>query len=406
MKQENFAACTGGARPTPARKALRPLLGLICVSAMAVYAVAGTPTWNYLSASNLGYSLFRGGSTTVYDPVSNELIVFSGFSQDQSQGNPHVNDVWALSNANGLGGAPAWTNLIANGAAGAPAGRHNASAVYDSVNNRMIVYGGCTGGCLPLDNGVYVLTNANGQGGTPAWQQLSPSGAPPGRSAHVAVYDSSTNTMIIFGGQNGGGFCGGYNDVWTLSNANGLGGPPAWTQLSPTGSAPLGDYFASAAYDPNTNSMMVFGGSIQGNSCNQNETNDTYVLSHANGAGGTPAWTKLRPASKPPVRESTAMVYNPASNRLTVFGGINNSSGLFADTWVLSNANGTGGTPVWAKVTPAKPASPPFTPTAATRFQCSGFDSANDRMIITGLGNSNSDGPMWTTWALSDADNQ
>ena len=374
-----------------------------CLLSFSVLANAGTPAWTLLPTSGLTYGLFRGGSTTVYDPVSNELIVFSGSSDDI--GNPHVNDVWVLSGANGLSSS-AWTNLIPNGAAGSPPGRHNATAVYDSINNRMTVFGGCLGGCLPVDNAVWVLSNANGQGGTPTWQQLSPAGSPPPRQSHTAVYDSSTNSMIVFGGQNGGGVCGGYNDVWVLSNANGLGGTPAWTQLSPTGTAPIGDQTASAAYDPNTNTMMVFGGSVAGNSCSGNQTNDVYTLSNANGVGGTPVWTKLTPTRKPSARNAFAMIYNPASNRLTIFGGGSNKAGIFADTWVLTNANGTGGTPVWTKLSPKKAASPPWVPSAAYRFQCSGFDSTNDLMIIGGPGNSDADGPMWNSWVLADPDNQ
>jgi hypothetical protein len=34
--------------------------------------------------------------------------------------------------------------------------------------------------------------------------------------------------MIVFGGANC--FTAAYNDIWILSNANGLGGVPAWTQ--------------------------------------------------------------------------------------------------------------------------------------------------------------------------------
>lgn len=406
MKKENYSHQSVAGRSQTALS-VRGLLQVWCLLAVAAYATAATPGWSYVAPSRT-YGLFRHGSTTVYDPVSNELVVFAGSSADEVAGNPHVNDVWTLSNANGLGaGLPAWTNLIPNGAAGSPSGRHNATTVYDSVNNRMIMYGGCAGGCYPLANDLWVLINANGQGGTATWQQLSPIGAPPARAANTAVYDSSTNSMIIFGGQNGGGACGGYNDVWVLSNANGLSGTPTWNQLVPTGAAPLGDYYSSAAYDSTTNTMMLFGGSIFGTSCSGNLSNETYVLSHANGAGGTPAWTKLATNNKPTSRQQAAMVYNPGSNRITVFGGLSNNTGFLNDAWVLTNANGTGGLPIWTKLTPSKTAAPnPGMPTLAPRFQCSGLDTANDRMIITGVGNSNFDGPMWSTWVLSDADNQ
>jgi len=374
------------------------------VLASVVPAVA-SPAWNYVSASGQNFTLFRAGGTSVYDPVSNEMILFGGTALDPAQGYPHLNDVWVLSNANGLGGPSTWTNLIANGAPGSPAGRHNHSAVYDSANNRMIIYGGCEGGCYPLGYDIWVLINANGQGGTPTWQQLSPSGNwPSGRQAHQAVYDPTTNSMIVWGGQNGGGSCGGYNDVYVLSNANGLGGTPVWSQVVATNAskvAPTGQYYANAVYDATNNVMTVFGGTaMTGYPCTGLPSSGTYTLSHANGTGGPSVWKKISAGSSSLARSSASMVYNPISNHITVFGG-NGTTAPFADAWTLSNANGMGGASVWKKLAPT------FTfwqPSTGSRWNNQGIDITNDRMIING--GSNADGPFWSTWALSDADNQ
>ena len=136
-------------------------------------------------------------------------------------------------------------------AAHSPQVRSQHSAVYDAANNRMIIYDGCgavptSGGCLPIADNVFVLSNANGLGGTPTWTQLFPTGGPPpARQGHQAVYDPSTNSMIVWAGQNGGGQqCSpdAFSDVWVLSHANGLGGTPNWVQLSPTGGPPAGQY--------------------------------------------------------------------------------------------------------------------------------------------------------------------
>jgi hypothetical protein len=90
-----------------------------------------------------------------------------------------TNAVLLRANANGSGD---WSTLIANGAAGSPAARAGHTAVYDSAHNRMIVFGGCTGsflsGCPTRSNEVWVLSGANGQGGTPVWTLLSPTGTP------------------------------------------------------------------------------------------------------------------------------------------------------------------------------------------------------------------------------------
>jgi len=52
----------------------------------------------------------RVGASSVYDPVSNEIDLFSAAASWLP-----VNDVWVLTNANGLGGTSAWVAIDAGG---------------------------------------------------------------------------------------------------------------------------------------------------------------------------------------------------------------------------------------------------------------------------------------------------
>lgn len=154
------------------------------------------------------------------------MIVFG----DRNGTGGNLNEVWVLDNANGTGGPSNWTRLTPSGG---PSPRAFHSAAYDSANNRMIVFGG-----EPSSNDVWVLSNANGLGGTPTWTKLAPTGAmlPSRRLGHTAVYDAATNRMVIFGEEMALGMTSVIlDDVWVLSNANGLGGTPTWTQFAPTG---------------------------------------------------------------------------------------------------------------------------------------------------------------------------
>jgi hypothetical protein len=350
-------------------------LGLLAFVALtASYA----QTWTQLTPTG-GPPSARGfqGPTGVSDPGTNRMIVFGG--RDLSVGN--LNDVWILTNADGLPGTGQWINLIPNGAPGSPPPRSGHVAAYDSASNRMIVFGGCNGGCSPTLNDVWVLTNANGLGGSPAWVQLLPAGpAPAGRSKPTAVYDQANNRLIVFAGQNGSGSgCATFSDVWVLSNANGLGGTPLWSQLSPTGIPYPGQYAPTATYDPVTNRMTVFGGAgIVGGVCDR--SNSVAVLTNANGLGGTPAWISLvaeGAVGSPVARAFHSSVYNPANNVMTVFGG-SNDFGNFNDVWNLSNANGTGGTVAWSQVLPTGALPPGHDSHAAI------LDGAGDRMTIFG----------------------
>ena len=378
---------------------------VLFASSFLALIAAANPSWTLLGPSGLTYPLFRSGSTSVYDPSSNRIILFAGLSDDAAAGDPRLNDVWVETNANGLGGTGAWSNLIPSGS---PQVRSDHSAVYDAANNRMIIYGGCgavptSNGCLPIADNVWVLSNANGIGGTPTWTQLFPTGGPPpARQGHQAVYDPTTNSMIVWAGHNGGGNgCGTFSDVWVLSHANGLGGTPNWTQLSTTGGPPPGQYFSTAVYDSANNVLTVFGGTgLLGTTCGL--TNAVWALSHANGTGGTPVWTNLVPQGAPGApsnRQATFAIYESSSNTMTIFGGSARNKAL-NDSWVLSHANGIGGTSTWTKLSPSGQQKP----VAATRWNNGGIDSVNNRMIMFGGGFS--EGPLWSTWVLTDANGQ
>ncbi len=359
--------------------------GIVLLLAGLHVGSATAQTWIQLDPTG-GPPAPRGfhGTTGVYDAATNRMTIFAGMST--SFGSPY-NDVWVLTDANGLGATPQWINLVPNGAPGAPRRRAGHSAVYDPNTNRMIIFGGCGGGCQPTLNDVWVLTNANGLGGTPAWIQLSPAGGrPAGRTKHTAVYDPATNRMVVWTGQNGSGSCTVFSDLWVLTNANGLGGTPTWTRLSPGGSVPPGRYAPTATYDSASNRMTAFGGICPGN-------NAVWVLDHANGLGGTPTWTTLIPSGTPgsPGLAFHSAVYDADSNQMTVFGGANHG------VWVLDHANGLGGTAAWTQLTPS--GGPP----AQTGGHAAVYDAVNNRMTISAGHGETILTMLNETWVLTDA---
>jgi hypothetical protein len=324
------------------------------------------------------------------------MIIFAGDAGDPLLDTK--NDVWVLANANGLGATPQWTHLLQNGATGSPPARETHTAVYDAANNRMIIFGGFN--ATTAFNDVWVLTDANGQSGTPTWAQLFPTGGPPAaRGQHDAVYDPGSNAMTIFGGIDSNGTRN-LTDVWVLSHANGLGGTPSWKRLSVTGGPPPSNT-STAIYDPVSNVMTVFGGCSTTPSCNI--TNGVWALSNANGSGGLASkWTNLvanGAPGAPPKRDFATAVYDPGINRMIVFGGGtftgNLTAEIFSDVWVLSNANGIGGTPAWTKLSVAAPRPAGRNQTTAV------FDAVNNRMIV--FGGLGWEGVFYSVWVLSGA---
>lgn len=302
----------------------------------------------------------RHSHSAVFDPDTSQMIIFGGV---QTSTAAELNDLWLVSTADDR-----HLKATSIAATPGPSARFGHVATYDSNSNRMTIFGGGSGSPLSCDNDVWVLDNANGQGGTPTWLGVSPSGTPPPRIRHNGVYDANTNSLIVFGGNDCG--TGYFNDVWVLSHANGQGGASVWTQLSPSGSAPAPRESSSAIYDPSNNVMIVYGGDA-----GSTPFGDVWMLSHANGTGGTPAWTPVAPTGTAPgARSGHTAIYDSSSNRMIVFGGFNGTQ-TFGETWVLTAANGSGGTPAWVPINAAGTA-----PTL--RFHSGVYDQVANSMYL------------------------
>lgn len=289
-------------------------------------------TWEQLSPAGQ-VPLARNQVTSQYDLSTDRLIISGGNHYGTLQ-----DDVWVLADATQQGSAANWTRLTPQGPV--PAARQGHVSGYDAATNRLVIHGGWPG----LAD-TWVLTNANGLGGTPQWIPM-PS-ASLDRTGASAAYDAGSNRLIVFGGLDVDYYTtqGWFNDVWVLRDANGIG-TPQWQQLQPTATPPAPRYYAGTAYDPTSNRLILVGGAGQGG-----YLGDVWVLTNANGLGGTPAWISY-PAVGPEARSGQHLAYDPATKRaVMVAGSVASAPALTRTVWVLENADGTTGAPAWRQVT-------------------------------------------------------
>ena len=170
----------------------------------------GEPEWENLTEGGTTPSA-TGYAGATYDPITNRLTVFGGWVCCK---NTVSNQTWVLINANGLGGNPQWIRGKPTGTL--PTARAGAQARYHPTQNSAVYFGGSG------TNDVWQLSNANGNGQA-SWTKMGPQGTPPagrgGISTNPAsVYDSANDRFIIFGGK---GTAGIFNDVWVLAPGSG-----------------------------------------------------------------------------------------------------------------------------------------------------------------------------------------
>lgn len=289
-------------------------------------ALAGDPDWTRIDVAAPRPSARRGHSM-ILDTRRNRLVLFGGGNAAGAV----LADLWELP----LGVAsPAWAPLSPAGTP--PAARAYHSAVYDSLQDRMIVYGGAQslveeGPPTGMTDELWTLS----LGDTPAWEEVTQVGPAPGTlCAHAAFCDRSRDRMVVFGGYDGSMT----NEAWALSLDSGLG----WSQIIPAGLLPPARAASAAAYDPGGDRLIVFGGV----SDSLTAMNDLWQLAFT-----SPTWTELVPAGGPPSeRMFASAVCDPGNNRLILYGEPDEREvGVVADPfWELS----LGVTPQWTQLMP------------------------------------------------------
>jgi hypothetical protein len=305
-----------------------------------------------------------------FDRARNRLLVF---------GRPDRQDVttelWALN----LGASATWSLLTTTGAL--PTAVTSFSLICDPATDQLLLFGGSDGSGTVL-NDVWTLALDS----SPlTWTHLSPSGTPPAPRVYAsAALDTLNDLVIVYGGGGtqapGGGPPEDFlDDVWTLS----LAGSPAWTQLSPGGSAPSARAASQMIWDGSLQRLVVFGG------YDGTMLNDLYALS----LSGSPAWSSLvATGGPPPERAVAATIWDPVGARMLIYAGASgDGQDMLADLWTLS----LGGSPAWTQLTPGG-----GTPTAR-EMPAGAYDSNDRAFVMYGANIGNGETARDIAWSLN-----
>lgn len=313
-------------------------------------------SWNLLSHDgNINSFQPRHQHSAVWDDSDNRILLFGGttffpFTRDPLQ----LNDLWQFTENLG------WQQLIPSGSSGSPSARDRSSMVWDSQNNRVLLFGGITNIGNISHNDLWQYTAAGG------WQLLTSDnagGSPSARYAHSAVWDSNNNRLLVYGGFIQGNPS---NDViWQYTDTSG------WQLLAsyPNDSSNIPGPRVNmvAVWDAQQARMIIFGGNSRFG--NFEAHNDLWQFTESNG------WLKLTDngaAGSPPVRSVSAGAWDNNNNRLLIHGGVLGAID-YNDLWEYSSVG-------WQVITPQNISVPPPTRTVHQSV----WDNQNSRFYTFG----------------------
>jgi hypothetical protein len=280
-----------------------------------IVTAAGPKLWSYdLETSSwsfvdiMGDTLPSHRGMVVLDSKRDRLIAFGGFTGGYPAPYTDFPEVWSLN----LEGGARWTRLPTQGESPAtlfPTG------IYDPAHDRLLVvaagsFGGHGGTFeLPLDESrPHVWTSI--EGGPDSLRPWS------GLIGSVATYESRRNRMLVFGGAipwvDG---VSGTNGCWALRLDSAEWQVVAQSNYDP-GVLPSGRELAAVAYEPTTDRMLMVGGFLGGLGGGY-FLDDSWALDL-----GTASWQQLRMETNPHPRWSQPqMFYDPTRDRSLVMEG-------------------------------------------------------------------------------------
>jgi hypothetical protein len=291
----------------------------------------------------------RGAHALAYDVARGRLVVFGG--------RPDLNATSLLSDTQEWEGT-AW---IKRSPASSPSPREGHTLVYDTIRQRVVLFGGCDAAGTSL-NDQWEWDGMN-------WLEVQQTARPSARCFSAAAYDRARRRIVLHGGVSLGDV---FRDTWEWDGTN-------WTDRS----GPLLDggfddpgpqAWHALAYDPARGVTVMFGSGATG------QESDTWE------------WDGLRWALKatdgPEARMNHGLSYDEIRSRTVLFGGYGIVSGHLQDTWEWDGAR-------WMLVTP------PHAPTSRQSAMLT-YDSASHRVMLFG----GSNGEIFTNdlWAYDGAD--
>ena len=333
-------------------------------SSRSSYPIYYDDTWLYDLSTNTWIEVdagdvpsARSGHKMVYDSKNNKVVLFGGYYESES-GSSIYDDTWVYDVA-----SETWTEMDTEIS---PPERAWHDMVYASATNQIILFGGDNPE-LEInydDTWVYDLSSNE-------WTEMKPTTTPSARWGHAMVYDPIYNKVILYGG-------GGNDETWAYDISTNV-----WTQKNII-TKPSERGMHATAFDSKNNKIVLFGGNVGIGS----KLSDTWVYDVV-----SDNWLEKNPSLKPSARRAHAMVYDVLNKQIVLFGGwdVNYND----ETWVYYVNNNT-----WKKM---RDGSTEGDDPSGRYGHSLVYDSTNNLIVL--FGGNDSSGPNDETWVYNSTSN-
>ena len=253
----------------------------------------------------------RMGSRMIYDSVNQRVLLFGGSYYDNRY--TLYNDIWSYDYTTNT-----WTEIDTPSK---PPGRFNTPLVYDSDTHKIIVFSGFGANEQNADMYSYDIESNR-------WTRLRPNPMPFARSDTSIVYDEKYNKVIILSGYVH------YNDThprdtWAYDVPSNT-----WERMGPE-TTPKGQYGHYFVYDSIHERTLMLGGHWVDDD-SHGYTDGLWQYDY-----GSDTWTLLNENPTLPERYWHTMSYNTNNGEITVFSGSQGYGDHSDDTWIFSTETDT-----------------------------------------------------------------
>lgn len=212
-----------------------------------------------------------------------------------------------------------------------PSKRSEIYGVADETSNRIVIFGGNEG---PIVNQIpkasYVDETWIFEPGF-GWTMLDIEGPSP-RGRYGAAYDPNAQRALIFGGRYRDSDASGnydlFDELWQFDFQS-----ESWTLLD-AGGGPPAAYYPVVFFDPSDDSLYVYSGMTNRNAMDIRISDQLWKW---DGSG----WSELEHANEPSQRTFLGETFDPSRRQLVLFGGQKGDfvSQAYNATWVLDLAS-------------------------------------------------------------------